>query len=61
MLSLSLILATHIPQSHYLRCNDYEWLKQGMQESELFTPIEKFDLITHWMNHTDPKCFEDKQ
>jgi hypothetical protein len=57
MLLLSLLLATHIPQEDYLRCQDYEWLKQGMEETTLFTPAEKFDIILHWMEHTDPKCF----
>jgi hypothetical protein len=61
MILFSLIFATHIDPSLYLRCKDYHWLKQGMYESELFTPLEKFDFITHWMNHTDPKCFEDKK
>ena len=57
MLLLSLLLATHIPQEDYLRCQDYEWLKQGMLESELFSPIEKSDYILHWIEHTDPQCF----
>ena len=61
MLLLSLIFATHIPQEQYLRCEDYEWLKQGIIESELFTPSEQFNIITHWMNHTDSKCFEEKE
>ena len=61
MLLLSLLLATHVPQEQYLRCDDYEWLKEGIQSSTLFTPVEKFSIITKWIHHTDPKCFEDKE
>jgi len=45
---------------NYLRCEDYEWLKQGLEETTLFTPFEKSDLLIHWMNHTDPHCFDSK-
>jgi hypothetical protein len=44
----------------YLRCEDYEWLKQGLQKKTLFTPFEKSDILIHWMNHTDPHCFDSK-
>lgn len=60
MLSLLTIFALHVPPENLLRCEDYEWLKQGMQQSKLFTPAEKFDLILHWMEHTDPHCFDNK-
>jgi len=45
---------------NYLRCEDYEWLKQGLQETTLFTPAEKSDILIHWINHTDPHCFDNK-
>ena len=61
MLLLSLLLATHVPQEQYLNCDDYKWLKEGIQSSTLFTPTEKFSIITKWIHHTDPKCFEDKE
>ena len=57
MLLLSLLLATHIPQEDYLRCQDYEWLRNGVNESDLFSPSEKSDMILHWIEHTDPQCF----
>ena len=57
MLILSLILATHVPQEHYLSCDDYHWLRQELVESKLFTPTERFRIIEKWINHTDPKCF----
>jgi len=57
MLSLALILFSHVPSEDYLRCDVYKWLKQGIEETTLFTPAEKFDIILHWMEHTDPKCF----
>jgi hypothetical protein len=60
MLSLALILFSHVPVENYLRCEDYEWLKQGLQETTLFTPFEKSDILIHWMNHTDPTCFDNK-
>jgi len=50
----------HVPQDMYLKCKDYKWLKEGMETSTLFTPAEKFDIILHWMNHTDPSCFDNK-
>ena len=60
MLSLALIFFSHVPPEDFLRCEDYEWLKQGMEEATLFTPAEKSHLILHWMNHTDPRCFDSK-
>jgi len=58
MLSLALIFFSHVPVENYLRCEDYEWLRQGLEETKLFTRAEKFDLLVHWMNHTDPHCFK---
>ena len=60
MLSLALIFFSHVPVENYLRCEDYEWLKQGLEETTLFTPFEKSDILIHWMNHTDPHCFDSK-
>jgi len=60
MLSLALIFFNHIPPEHFLRCEDYKWLRQGMEESELFTPAEKSHYIIHWIEHTDPTCFDNK-
>ena len=60
MLSLALIFFSHVPAEKYLRCEDYEWLKQGIQKTTLFTPFEKSDILIHWMNHTDPHCFDSK-
>jgi len=57
MLSLALIFFSHVPVENYLRCEDYQWLRNGLEESELFTPFEKSEMIIHWINHTDPKCF----
>ena len=57
MLSLALIFFSHVPPGDFLRCEDYEWLKNGLEESDLFSPAEKSDMILHWINHTDPKCF----
>ncbi|AOV61914.1 hypothetical protein BOW91_gp032 [Synechococcus phage S-WAM2] len=33
-------------------------MKQGLDETTLFTPFEKADIYIHWMEHTDPQCFE---
>ena len=60
MLSLALIFFSHVPPEDFLRCEDYQWLKQGLEETTLFTPTEKSHLILHWMNHTDPACFDNK-
>ena len=60
MLSLLTILALHVPPEDFLRCKDYHWLKEGIESSTLFTPREKFDITIHWMNHTDPHCFDNK-
>ena len=60
MLSLLTVFAMHVPPEDFLRCEDYEWLKQGIQETTLFTPSQKFDITIHWMNHTDPACFDNK-
>jgi len=60
MLSLLSVLFMHVPQDMYLRCEDYEWLKEGMESSTLFTPAEKYEIILKWIEHTDPHCFDDK-
>jgi hypothetical protein len=60
MLSFLTVLAMHVPTSEYLRCKDFDWLANRLARSELFTPAEKFDLLVHWMNHTDPHCFDNK-
>ena len=57
MLSLLTVFALHVPPEMYLRCEDLEWLRQGLEETEVFTPFEKSDILINWMNHTDPKCF----
>jgi hypothetical protein len=58
MLSLALIFFSHVPAENLLRCEDYQWLKQGMEETTLFTPAEKSQIILHWIEHTDPHCFD---
>ena len=60
MLSSLAVLFMHVPAEMYLKCEDYHWLKQGIEETTLFTPFEKSDLLIHWMNHTDPHCFDSK-
>jgi len=50
----------HVPQDMYLRCEDYEWLKEGIQSSTLFTPAQKAEIILKWIEHTDPHCFDNK-
>ncbi|AMO42980.1 hypothetical protein BJD43_gp050 [Cyanophage S-RIM50] len=60
MLSLALIFFSHVPPGDFLRCEDYQWLKQGLKETTLFTPAEKSDILIHWINHTDPHCFDSK-
>ena len=57
MLLLSLLLATHVPSSDYLKCQDFEWLSKQLLTSDLFSPSEKVELIFKWMDHTDPVCF----
>ena len=59
MLSFLTVLAMHIPKDMYLNCEDYQWLKEGIQSSTLFTPMQKTDIILKWMEHTDPHCFDD--
>ena len=60
MLSLLTVFAMHVPPENYLRCEDYEWLKEGIQSSTLFTPAQKFNIITRWIEHTEPSCFDNK-
>ena len=50
----------HIPQDLLLRCEDYHWLKEGIERTTLFTPAEKFAIITKWIEHTEPSCFDNK-
>ena len=60
MLSLITVLFMHVPPEDLLRCEDYEWLKEGIESSTLFTPAQKFNIITRWIEHTEPHCFDNK-
>ena len=60
MLSLLTVFAMHVPSENLLKCEDYEWLKEGIEQSELFTPMERFNIITRWIEHTDPHCFDNE-
>ena len=60
MLSLLTIFAMHVPSSDYLRCEDFDWLANGLARVEFFTPSEKLEILTNWMDHTDPHCFDSK-
>lgn len=60
MLSLLSVLFMHVPPEDYLRCEDYVWLKEGIQSSSLFTPSEKSEIIINWIEHTDPHCFDNE-
>jgi hypothetical protein len=44
MLSLLSVLFMHVPQDMYLRCEDYEWLKEGIETTTLFTPAQKTEI-----------------
>ena len=50
----------HVTPENYLKCEDYHWLKEGIESSTLFTPAEKFSIITRWLEHTEPECFDNK-
>jgi len=60
MLSFLTVFAMHIPPDLLLKCEDYHWLKEGLERSTLFTPSEKFTIITKWIEHTEPSCFDNK-
>ena len=60
MLSTLAVLFMHIPSDLLLKCEDYHWLKEGIESSTLFTPVEKFEITLKWMEHTEPSCFDDK-
>ena len=61
MFLLSLLFATHVPQDLYFKCDDFDWLKERALRSELLSVSKKIEIISNWMHHTDPKCFEDKK
>jgi len=60
MLSFLTVLAMHIPKDMYLRCEDFDWLANSLAKVESFTPGEKISILTNWMKHTDPHCFDNK-
>ena len=60
MLSLLTVFAMHVPPSEYLKCEDFDWLANGLARTELLTVSEKLDILTKWMEHTDPHCFGNK-
>jgi hypothetical protein len=59
MLSLLTVFAMHVPPEDFLRCEDFLWLREGLEDTTLFTPAEKSDILIQWINHTDPACFDD--
>jgi len=58
MLSLLTVFALHIPPKMYLRCEDFDWLANSLATVDFFTPSEKLEILTNWMEHTDPQCFD---
>ena len=60
MLSTLAVLFMHVPSDMLLKCEDYHWLKEGIKRTTLFTPAEKFAIITKWIEHTEPSCFDNK-
>jgi len=58
MLLFSLIFAANVNSTQLLRCEDFDWLANRLGRSELFTPSEKIQILTRWINYTDPKCFD---
>ena len=57
MFLLALLISHHVPVEQYLKCDDYLWLKEGLEEVDFFTPAEKSEILIKWITHTDPKCF----
>ena len=60
MLSLLTVFAMHIPKDMYLGCDDYAWLKERALNAKSLSVTQKIDFITHWANHTDSHCFDNK-
>ena len=60
MLSLLAVFALHIPPEMYLGCEDFDWLANNLATVESFTTSEKFNILTHWVEHTDPACFDNQ-
>jgi len=59
MFLLSLILATSQPDSKILmKCEDFDWLTNGVFESELLTRDEKLTFLSIFIRGTDPACFK---
>ena len=58
MLSLLTVFALHVPPEMYLRCEDFDWLANSLATVDFFTPSEKLEILTNWMEHTDPQCFD---
>ena len=60
MLLFSLLLAAHVPTSQYLTCSDFDYLSEALQTTTLFTPAEKVEILSHWAQHTNESCFDNK-
>jgi len=60
MLSLLTVFAMHIPSEQLLRCEYFDWLANGIARVDFFTPSQKLEILTNWMDHTDPHCFDSK-
>ena len=60
MLSLLTVFALHVPPEMHLGCKDFDWLANNLARVEFFTISEKFEILTNWMEHTEPSCFDNK-
>ena len=54
---LSFLLFSIEPDINLLSCRDYDWLSQGVFESNLLTRNEKLEFISIFIRGTDPACF----
>ena len=60
MLLFSLLFsALPIDSQYLLKCEEYDWLANGVFEATTLSSSEKLEFITRFMEGTDPKCFED--
>ena len=60
LLSLGLVIApvSLAERTHYLTCEDYMWIAEGLDRSENISEQERTEVRTELIATTDPTCFQ---
>ena len=60
LLAVGFIVAPAVSARPYLNCEDFEWIVEGLDKSEIVSEVEREEIRYELIAATDPACFEDE-